>query len=79
MSFYIDINNINYPKILKNIKNPPKKLYYKGNLKLLEEKAIAVVGSRKLTEYGKYVERKFVRDLALRDIVVISGMAMRCR
>ena len=75
MSLFIDIDNEYYPKSLKKIYNPPQKLYYKGNLKLLKEEAIAVVGSRNITDYGIKNERKFVRDLALRDIVIVSGMA----
>jgi len=75
MSLYIDIDNEIYPEILKNINNPPKRLYYKGNLELLKEAAIAVVGSRNITDYGRKHEQKLVRELALRDIVIISGMA----
>jgi DNA processing protein len=71
----LSINDKNYPEILKGIKKPPQKLYYKGNLKLLKEPALAVIGSRHLTDYGRNVERKFVRDLALRDIVIVSGLA----
>lgn len=73
---YIDINNKYYPNKLKSIKNPPKKLYYKGNLELLKEDAIAVIGSRKLTEYGKRYEKIVVKELALRDIVIVSGLAL---
>lgn len=77
MSLSITIENKIYPELLKNIKNPPKKLYYKGNINLLKENTIAVIGSRRITDYGKFVEKKFVRDLALRDIVIVSGMAIR--
>lgn len=79
MTNFIDIKSDNYPESLKYIKNPPEKLYYKGNLELLNEPAIAVIGSRKITEYGKRIEKKFIKDLALRNIVIISGMAIRGR
>jgi DNA processing protein len=75
MCLSIDISDSNYSENLRNIKNPPKKLYYKGDISLLKEPAIAVVGTRKITDYGKYVGRKIVRDIALRDIVIVSGMA----
>jgi DNA processing protein len=78
MNLSLNIEDSNYPEGLKNIKKPPKKLYYKGNINLLKEPAIAVIGTRKITDYGKYVGRKFVRDLALRDIVIVSGMAAGC-
>lgn len=75
----IDINSKYYPESLKKIKNPPSKLFYKGNLDLLNEPSIAIVGSRNLTDYGRKVEKKFVKDIALRDIVTVSGMAIRSR
>jgi DNA processing protein len=79
MCLCIDSNNEHYSESLSEIKNPPKKLYYKGNIDLLNEPAIAVVGSRKLTNYGKIFEKKIVRQLALRNIVIVSGMAIRSR
>lgn len=76
ISKYIDIENKNYPQGLKNIENPPKRLYYKGNLKLLEESGFAIIGTRHITEYGTRIARKFTKEIALRDITVISGMAI---
>jgi DNA processing protein len=75
MCLSVDISSSSYPEILKNIKNAPKKFYYKGNIKLLKEPAIAVVGSRHLTDYGRMIERNLVRELALRNIVIVSGLA----
>ncbi|WP_171821586.1 DNA-processing protein DprA, partial [Campylobacter coli] len=37
-----------YLELFKELKNPPKKLYYKGNLKLLEQRKIAIIGSRRM-------------------------------
>lgn len=79
MSLSITIENKAYPELLRRIKNPPKKLYYKGNINLLKDNKIAVIGSRKITDYGKFVEKKFVIDLALKDIAIVSGMALRSR
>ena len=65
-----------YPKTLKYIKNPPLKLFCEGNIELLNTLCFSVIGSRKLTQYGKRVEEKFVRELALRSITIVSGMAV---
>lgn len=73
---FLSIDDKSYPQKLKNIVNPPKKLFYKGNIKLLNEPMIAVIGSRDITDYGKRYGKAIVKDLALRDIVIVSGMAI---
>lgn len=72
---YITINDNEYPNKLRKILEPPQILYYKGDLKLLKEPAIAIIGSRDISQYGKNVGRNFIKEIALRDIVVVSGMA----
>lgn len=62
-----------YPKKLLELKYPPLVLYYKGDLKLLEEEAISIVGSRNACEYALMATRGLVR--ANNDKVIISGMA----
>ncbi|MBO8140146.1 MAG: DNA-protecting protein DprA [Thermosipho sp. (in: Bacteria)] len=64
-----------YPIYLKNIWNPPLFLFYKGNFSLLQNKSLAVVGSRKITEYGKRATEYFVSTLK-KHFVIISGMAL---
>ncbi len=54
---------------------PPEKLYVQGNINLLSKNSIAIVGSRRCTQYGiKYAE-KFAKDLAKNNICIISGFA----
>ena len=72
----ITIEDEKYPENLKNIKNAPKRLFYEGNIDLLKEKSIAIIGSRNLTDYGRKISSKIIRDIALRDITVVSGMAV---
>ena len=72
---YISINDERYPDKLRNIYNPPKGLYIKGNYELLKEPAIAIIGSRNCSKYGEIVAKRFSIDLAKKRIVVISGMA----
>ena len=76
MSKCIFFDDDNYPESLKEIKNPPKKLYYEGNISLLNSLCFSIVGSRDLTSYGKRIEKEFVKDLALRGITIVSGMAI---
>lgn len=62
--------------LLKQISDCPKKLYCLGNVDLLKErKAVAVVGSRRMSEYGKWVVGKMVPELVKHNIVIVSGMA----
>lgn len=71
----IEINDKEYPEILKKIDQPPKQLYIKGNIELLKTPAISIIGSRKCTEYGKRMSKKFARELSLYGITIISGLA----
>ena len=71
----IDINNSKYPWKLKKIDNPPKQLYLKGNIRLLETHGIAIIGSRKCTKYGEKMTDKFSTELSLYGLTIISGMA----
>lgn len=72
MTDFIEWKDEEFPACLKNIKNPPKRLYYKGDIRLLKSLCFSVVGSRDLTNYGRRIEKKFVRDLALRGITIVS-------
>lgn len=71
----ISIENSNYPELLRKIKNPPKQLYLKGNIDLLNTVGIAIIGSRKCTSYGEKMAKKFSRELSLQGFTIISGMA----
>lgn len=63
-----------YPEYLKNIYDPPLLLYLKGNL-VKNEKAVAVVGSRRATAYGQKMAGVLAQELAMNGITVVSGMA----
>src|SRR4030042_4611311 len=64
-----------YPKNLKNLDGAPCVLYIKGKLKKSDENAIAIVGSRKMTNYGKEVSCKFSQELAGLGVTIVSGLA----
>lgn len=71
----IDKENKFYPKNLLNIHNPPPKLYVEGNYELLNANSIAIVGTRKCTEYGKKYTAKFAKELSQKGICIVSGLA----
>lgn len=64
-----------YPEKLKNIDEPPLVLYVRGDETLLNKKSIAIVGTRKPTDYGKIVCEKFTKELSLSGLVTVSGLA----
>ncbi len=64
-----------YPENLKEINDVPYVLYVKGKLEKKDRNAIGVVGSRKMTAYGKDVCEMLVRDMVSSSITIISGLA----
>ncbi|OGH17244.1 MAG: DNA protecting protein DprA [Candidatus Levybacteria bacterium RIFCSPHIGHO2_02_FULL_40_18] len=74
---FIPFGDRYYPKRLANIDSPPIGLFIKGNKKLLgEPNAIAVVGARKITSYGRQVTEDLVSELCSAGFMVVSGMAL---
>lgn len=65
-----------YPARLKAIFDPPAILYAKGDLSGEEESAVAVVGTRKMTEYGKRAAEEIAGGLAAAGITIVSGLAL---
>jgi len=64
-----------YPGRLKEIYDPPPVLWVRGDAHLLSRPAIAVVGTRHPTPYGSGVAEMLARDLAVRRLLIVSGMA----
>ena len=71
--------SIDYPKKLKEIKDSPCFIYVRGNKSLLYEDSVAIVGSRNATEYGRSVARIFAKEIADKNVNIISGLAIRNR
>ena len=71
----ISIEDTEYPKILKEIYDPPICLYVKGNIEILNNKNIAIIGCREPTDYGIKVTKYFSYNLANNNINIISGLA----
>ena len=70
--FYLDKE---YPKRLQHCADSPMMLYYKGNADLNEQRALAIVGTRNATDYGKSVCEQLIEDLRNDKILINSGLA----
>ncbi len=64
-----------YPEQLRKYKDRPKQLYCLGNLEIFKKRMVAVVGSRRTSQYGRWVARNISEKLARADVAVVSGMA----
>jgi DNA processing protein len=64
-----------YPERLRQIYDPPFLLYARGDLSLLAEPSIAVVGTRRPSAYGLVAAERLSKDLALAGLTIVSGMA----
>jgi len=72
----VTIQDEAYPKLLAEIYAPPPLLYYLGKLDLNNDPTLAVVGSRKISSYGKQVTEQLVGELAKVKLTIISGLAL---
>ncbi len=70
----INIFDAIYPNNLRQIYDPPIALYYIGKL-AINDFAIAIVGSRKTTNYGSFSAKKLSYELAMKGVQIISGLA----
>ena len=68
-----------YPECLRNIQDPPIKLYVLGNEKILNSRKIAIVGCREYSKYGRDCAMYFSTELTKKNFVIISGLAKRNR
>ncbi len=64
-----------YPKLLKQIFDPPPVLFYRGEILSAEEAAVAVVGTRQISSYGKTVLNKITQPLINSRVTIVSGLA----
>jgi DNA processing protein len=64
-----------YPRLLRHISSPPPVLYVRGDLRVDDELAVALVGTRRATGYGLDMTRRLASDLAQAGVTVVSGLA----
>ncbi|MBP6859403.1 MAG: DNA-processing protein DprA [Candidatus Magasanikbacteria bacterium] len=72
----VSINEPDYPQLLKEINDPPHTLFFRGNLPDDRKPTLGVVGTRKITSYGKLACQDIVGPLASQGIIIISGLAL---
>lgn len=72
----VTLDHPDYPEGLKHIHDAPIVLYVKGRLSRADKYAIAMVGSRMSTDYGRHVADSMAYKLALSGLTVVSGMAI---
>lgn len=72
---FTTIGDESYPENLVGIVGAPTTLYIRGRLTKNDVNAIAVVGSRKITSYGRQVTEKFAVELAQYGVTIVSGLA----
>ncbi|MCS6933986.1 MAG: DNA-processing protein DprA [Chitinophagales bacterium] len=69
------IGDTSYPQRLLECADAPILLYYKGCANLNANKVVAIVGTRRATEYGKELTRRIAEELSAHGVMIISGLA----
>lgn len=72
---FLELNDDAYPARLKDAPDAPPFLYVKGDLSILDQPTIGLVGTRQMTKYGQRVVENFVPDLVNAGVVTVSGLA----
>lgn len=77
--YEINKNDKEFPQNLLKIQKCPPKLYVMGNLEILNNKCVAMVGSRDSTPYGEYYAANFAQVLSKAGITIVSRFSKRNR
>jgi DNA processing protein len=72
----VTIRDFHYPALLRQIHGAPPVLYVRGKIQECDHRAIAVVGTRRASPYGRLVAETLARDLAAAGVTVVSGLAL---
>ncbi|MBN1458004.1 MAG: DNA-processing protein DprA [Armatimonadetes bacterium] len=72
----ISIRDAAYPTNLRQIHDPPPVLFVRGQFQPSDERCVAIVGTRRVTPYGRLASETLARDLAARGVTVASGLAV---
>lgn len=72
----ITILEPDYPKLLREIYQPPPLLFFSGDLKTAQGFSLAVIGTRKPTNYGQQVAREMTGSLVQNGLTIVSGLAL---
>lgn len=72
----VSIEDLLYPELLQEIYDPPLLLFAKGDTSLLASEKLAIVGTRKMTDYGKQIINQLVAPLCQESLTIVSGLAV---
>ncbi len=64
-----------FPQLLKSLKKPPKLVFIKGEIKLGDEKAVAIIGTRTPTKYGRKMVKLIAKRFSQLGFTIVSGFA----
>jgi len=70
------IHDSEYPQNLRHLSAPPPLLYFRGTIEPMDEAAVAIIGSRKMSLYGREAADIIAKDLARAGITIVSGLAI---
>jgi DNA processing protein len=73
---YLVLTDPDYPPLLRPLRAAPPVLYVRGTLREADAKALAVVGTRKATRYGRDITTEFCGALAKAGVTIVSGLAI---
>ena len=68
--------DLDYPALLREIPAPPPVLYYCGHIAETDTTAVAIVGTRRVTAYGREMAHRIAFELAKAGVTIVSGLAM---
>ena len=74
-AWLVTLADDNYPSQLRKLADAPPVLYIKGSLVPPDERALAIVGTRKATAYGRDAAHYFATELAGNGVTIVSGLA----
>jgi DNA processing protein len=71
----VTLRHDSYPDLLREVPGPPPVLFLRGALVVEDRRAVAIVGTRRLSSYGREMARTLARDLAQAGVTIVSGLA----
>lgn len=71
----VTLRHESYPDLLREVPGPPPVIFLRGTITMEDRRAVAIVGTRRLSSYGREMARVLARDLAQAGVTIVSGLA----